>query len=796
MHPLLDRIVTTLFRLRGGAIELSTARYQKQVAEITRRGEELTSQTDDQLRGRAASIRGQIRAGTPLSKVVIDAFALVRESARRTVGLSPYDVQILAGLALNEGKLIEMQTGEGKTLAAVFPASLQAFLGQGVHVLTYNDYLATRDAEWMGPLYRFLGLTVGRVTQGMTPEQRRTAYACDVTYATAKEAGFDFLRDQLRIEPVEKVHRGFHFAIVDEADSILIDEARVPLVIAGPDEHDGEDLTRFAQIVRSLRRGTDFSSDERQRNVQFTPEGIDRIQRQLACGELHTEQNLHLLTRLNVALQAQVLLQRDIDYLVRDGEIVLLDELTGRAAENRRWPHGLQGALEAKEGLAVQPQGKVLYSMTLQHFLAQYSGLSGMTGTAQDAAEELYEFYGTRVVVVPTHQMCRRVDQPDRIFRTRQAKTQALVGEITAASQAGRPVLVGTASIVESEQLASLLRHSGVNCQVLNARSPHREAAIVAEAGAPGAVTISTNMAGRGTDIRLGGSVERERERERVVALGGLLVLGTNRHESRRIDNQLRGRSGRQGDPGETRFYVSLEDDLFVRHGIGSLVDTSVADSADGSLGDPRVAENIAHVQRVIEGESFEIRRTLRKYSFCLEGHRRAMAERRRALQDGSAVPTLLRERDPELYERLVAEFGEVVVRNVERQVTLCQMDRFWSDHLEHASEIREGIHLFSLGGMNAFDGFNAQINAAYREFVRRTEEGVLSHLRKARITGNGIDLAREGLLGPSSTWTYMINDNPMGDILDRLTGGIRRLIAGRKRPGGSGQGTARRDSN
>jgi len=708
---------------------------------------------------------------------LIDGFAIVRETAKRATGMRPFDVQLLAGLAIHDRKLVEMQTGEGKTLAAVLPASLRAFQGKGVHVLTYNDYLAARDAEWMGPIYRFLGLSVGHVVQGMPPAQRRNAYACDVTYVTAKEAGFDFLRDQTCLDPGQHVQRGFHFAIVDEADSILIDEARVPLVIAGPADDDHEDLYRLAEVVRSLRPGVHYSTAAGWRSVSFSSRGLDRMQRTLQCGELHVEENVDRLTRLNLALQAEVLLRRDVDYLVRDGEIALVDELTGRVAENRRWPYGLQAAIEAKERLAIRPQGRILNSITLQHFLEQYAGLSGMTGTAREAAEELHEFYNLKVVVVPPNRPCIRRDQPDCIFATKGAKYEALIHEIASIHEQGGPVLVGTASVEESERLASKLADSGIQCRVLNARNDHEEATLIAEAGALGAVTISTNMAGRGTDIRLGGSDERDRDK--VVALGGLCVLGTNRHESRRIDNQLRGRSGRQGDPGESRFFVSIEDDLLHRHGIGELIARPAGAPRGETLNDPQVGRTIAHVQRVIEGESFEIRRTLRKYSYCLERHRRLIHERRRRLQAGSDSPMLLREKSPDLFEKLAKEFGEGAVHKAERQITICQIDRCWSDHLENVAEIREGIHLMSMGGLNAFDEFNRQINAAFRDVSQRIDAEVVATFETVRITADGIDLEKEGLTGPSSTWTYMINDNPMGDVFERLLRGIRRVVKG-----------------
>jgi preprotein translocase subunit SecA len=777
MTAFIHKILTFLLRLRSGAIELSNARYERRVEEINRREKELGALSDDDLAQKAASIRERVRSGGRLDDFIVDTFALIRETARRTVGLRPFDVQLLAALALHDGKLVEMQTGEGKTLAAVMPAALRAFFGSGVHVLTYNDYLAARDAAWMGPIYRFLGLSVAHVEHGMPATERRAAYAADVTYVTAKEAGFDYLRDGMCIDPRDRVQRGFHFAIVDEADSIMIDEARVPLVIAGPADESHGDLYRFADIVRTLHRSIDYSVDEGWRNISLNPAGITRLERELKCGNLHEEKNIDLLTRLNLALQAEVMLCRDVDYLVRDGRIELIDELTGRVAENRRWPYGLQAAIEAKERLMVHPQGRILNSITLQHFLEQYERLSGMTGTAQDSAVELQEFYGLTTVVVPPNRPCIRVDHADRIFASKKMKHETLVREISAAHHTGRPVLVGTASVEESEHLASLLAVASVPCQVLNAKNDHQEAALIAEAGAPGAVTISTNMAGRGTDIRLGGS--NERDRDKVVALGGLYVIGTNRHESRRIDNQLRGRAGRQGDPGETRFFVSVEDDLLRRHGIGDLVAGMAAESSVAEVDDRRVGRNIAHVQRVIEGESFEIRRTLRKYSYCLERQRRAMHERRENLQNGTDVTSRLRDREPEFFEKLNRDFGEEAVRKAERQITLGQIDRLWSDHLENMAEIREGIHLVSIGGLNAFDEFNRQVNAAFRELARRIDEEVLATLRTARITPDGVDLEKEGLLGPSSTWTYMINDNPTGDILQRLLRGLKRALMG-----------------
>src|SRR5215831_10392553 len=584
-------------------VEENLAPYEEALHEINRRGEDFARKTDDQLREAGASLRERSRRGASSDELLVDVFALAREAAARTLGMRPFDVQVMAGVALSRGKLVEMQTGEGKTLAAVAPACLNACAGRGVHVLTFNDYLARRDAAWMGPVYRFLGLSVGAVQEGMSVDARRAAYAADITYATAKEAGFDFLRDGLCRTPDELVHRPFNFAIVDEADSILIDEARVPLVIAGERPGSQTSLYRTAELIAALARGEDWETDENDRNISLTDRGVDRVESELGCGDLYSAENYLLLVEINQALHARALLHRDVDYIVRDGRIELVDEFTGRVMDDRRWPDGLQAALEAKENLPIRPGGRILGSITLQHFLKHYPGLSGMTATAQPAAEELEGFYGLKVVPIPPNRPCVREDLPDVIFTHKDAKHRSLIAEISRANATGRPVLVGTSSVEESESLARKLSQAGVACRVLNAKNDEAEAEIIAEAGAVGAVTISTNMAGRGTDIRLGGA--REEERERVVVLGGLYVIGTNRHESRRIDDQLRGRAGRQGDPGTSRFFISLEDDLIQRYGVVSLIPASHRPVRQpGPITDPVVSREIARAQRIVEGQN------------------------------------------------------------------------------------------------------------------------------------------------------------------------------------------------
>lgn len=769
MKSLLTSFFQLLHRMRHG-ITLSNARFEAQVDEVNHLAADYEALDDDELRQRFQALRKRVLAGASQHDVVVTAFAIIREAAVRTVRMRPYDVQMLAAFAMNKGMCVEMQTGEGKTLAAAIVVCLRALSGHGVHVLTFNDYLAQRDARWMGPIFDFFGLTVGSISDGLPPDQRRAAYAADITYVTAKEAGFDFLRDQLCQQPQECVQRDFHFAVVDEADSILIDEARIPLVIATEADKDETDLQQMVQLVKPLQKNVHYEIKASGRNVAFTDDGIHYLENQLLVEELHSEEQMDVLARLNLALQAEVLLERDVDYLVRDGALQLIDEFTGRVAENRKWPGGLQAALEAKEGLEIQPQGRILNSVTLQHLVTNYGSLAGMTGTAMEANEELQEFYQLKVVVIPPNRPCIRADHADRIFSTSHEKVNALVAEVQREHARGRPVLIGTASVDESELLTQELRRQSIACRVLNAANDHLEAEIIAEAGALTAVTISTNMAGRGTDICLGGSDEKTRDH--VVELGGLYVIGTNRHESRRIDNQLRGRSGRQGDPGESRFFVSLEDDLIARHGIAELVCSSDT-ASDQPVIDEQTAGRIGHVQRVIEGESFEIRRTLRVYSHLLDVQRRIISKDRDAILNGDRPPQAMNKRDPELRQQLVGTWGEAIVSEAERTVMLIHLDWCWSDHLAHAAEIREGIHLVSFGGFNAYDVFNREMALEFNQFLALIEEKTVETLRTATFTEDGINLEAEGLKAPSSTWTFTVNDNPRGAVLGQIIRGV-----------------------
>ena len=758
-----------LARLRGSTVELDLRSYDGPLAEIDRREEELARLSDADLQARARALRSDARAGTPLERLRVAAYALARETARRLIGLRPFDVQVVAALALDRGKVVEMQTGEGKTLAAVMPVCLNALAGEGVHVLTFNDYLARRDAEWMGPIYRFLGLSVGFVQEGMAPPARRQAYHADVTYVTAKEAGFDHLRDLLAMEAAQLAHRPFHFALVDEADSIMIDEARVPLVIAGSVERRASSARRLAELVAAFEPGLHFDTDEYGRDVELTESGIDRAEQALGCGPLHDEGNYAVLTELNCALHARALLRRDVDYIVRDGRIDLVDEFTGRVVRDRHWPDGLQAALEAKEGLERRSDGRILGSITLQHFLLGYPRLCGMTGTAQDGARELRELYGIEVVVVPTHRPVIRADRPDVVFTHREAKEEGLVVEVRRVHETGRPVLVGTLTVEESERLAARLRAGGLSCEVLNARNDAMEAGIVARAGALGAVTISTNMAGRGTDIRLGG--EAEEERARVVALGGLYVIGTNRHESRRVDLQLRGRAGRQGDPGESRFLLSLEDDILVRYGIRSLIPPRfIPEKRAEPIDNPVVRREIARAQRIIEGQSLEIRRTLGGYASPIEEQRKLVHDRRQALLVGREDPDVWR-RESDRHARLVAAAGEEAGRRAETAVTLSCVDRAWSDHLALVADLREGSPLVGLGGRDPLTRFKVETAEAFHRMQDEVDEAVLEALKGVEARGV-VELQRAPVKGPSSTWTYVINDDPFRNQMGMMLTG------------------------
>ncbi len=684
-------------------------RYRDQLARIRAREAELVPASDDVVR---AAARGSLE----------DCFAAAAVAASRVLNLKPFDVQILGALAMAGGSIAEMQTGEGKTLAATLPVVWFASQGRPVHVLTVNDYLAARDAEWMGGIYRFLSFRAGYVTQAMSADQRRQAYDCDVTYATPNEAAFDYLRDCLALDPADMVHRDFAVALIDEADSILIDEARIPLVIAGGQAPPRELVRGIAQLVRTLIPWQDYIVQEHSRDVQLTDSGVERVEAALNCSNLYEERNIGLFTAVADALHAAVLLRRDIDYIIRDGVIEIVDEFKGRVAQLRRWPAGLQTALEAKEGLDLRTQGRILGSITLQSFVGLYQSVCGMTGTAITQAEEFRQVYRLDVVPIPTNRPVIRIDQPDRIFPHEWQRTRALVEEIARARQSGRPVLVGTANIAASEQLSSALQAAGIPHHVLNARNDAVEAGIIARAGVSRAVTISTNMAGRGTDIRLA---------EGVAGLGGLYVIGTARHESRRIDLQLRGRAGRQGDPGESRFFLSMDDDLMRRFGLARIL-PGCADAGQA----------MEIVQRIIEGENLSTRLMLRKYDQLIEQQRRWVQTVRLEVLDG---------------ER----------HSPDSRAALLKIDELWSDYLAAIGELKSGIHWISFGGKNPLDTFLREAQSIFsqveQEIIESIEDGAAANPPESLLRG--------------ATWTYLITDQPLGDWNQRLARGIANKI-------------------
>ncbi len=745
-------------RILGSSVEFDLAPYMARLARIDRLATEVTATDDAGLTARARRLKTRVGEGASLDLVLDELFALVREASERVLGTRPFDEQIVGGLAIDQGKIAEMQTGEGKTLAAVAPVALNALAGHGAHVLTFNDYLARRDAAWMGPVYRMLGLAVGHVQEGMPPAERKAAYGCDVTYVTAREAGFDLLRDGLCLSQAGLVHRPFRFALVDEADSILIDEARIPLVIAGHVDESGIGLRQVAAVARQLTPETDFTSDEHRRNVFLTDRGVDRVEHVLDRGGLYDPENLHLLIALRNALHAECLLDRDIDYIVRGGKVELVDDFTGRVADRRRWPDGLQAAIECKEGLEIQREGQILGSITVQHFLRSYPRLCGMTATAQPAAEELKELYGLDVVVIPTHTPCLRRDDEDAIFGNRAAKRQALVTEVARVQRTGRPILVGTASVVESEQLAAALQEAGVECRILNAKHDEAEAEVVAEAGSLGAVTISTNMAGRGTDIKLGG--RDGRGRAAVAARGGLYVIGTNRHESLRVDQQLRGRSGRQGDPGSSRFFVSVEDPIIARYGIRRLLAVPGLSTGDEPTTNPVLRREIRRAQRIIEGENLDIRRRLRDYSEVVETQRQWIQAWRHEILRAEPRLALLAERSPARYAQARAVAGDDMLRRVEQRVTLLALDRQWSNHLAQMRWNRDRLPLIGLAGKDPLAEFFREAGDEFDRLPSRVEDQAVRTFEQIEVTADGVDWEQDGLLGPSSTWTYLVNDD------------------------------------
>lgn len=694
-----------------------------------------------------------------VKEFLIESYAITKEVCRRVLGLEPHDSQLFTGIALHFGKIVELPTGEGKTLAAVFPVALNALAGKGVHIFTFNDYLAKRDAVWMKVIYETWGLKVDYIEERMNNKRRKAAYHADITYLTPKEAGFDYLRDTLVYGEEELVHRPFNFAIVDEADSILIDEARVPLIIAGNIADMEDEIDKYlVNIVTKLQKDSDYGIDENRRNVYLTDKGINTLENLLDCGNLY-DNNVELLTAINNLLHANTLLKRDVDYIVRENKIEIIDEFTGRVADKRKWHDGLQRAVEAIEGLYSTQNSRILGKITLQNFISLYPKMSGMTATAKSSEDEFKEIYNHEVFVVDSHKKCIRIDYQDAVYTHKKAKYAAIAQAVSNIHQSGRPILIGTANIEESEMLASMLKNRKINCVVLNAKNDDEEAEIIVQAGRLWTVTVSTNMAGRGVDIKLGVGNDRL-QKEKVAELGGLYIIGTNKNECVRMDNQLRGRAARQGDPGASRFYVSLEDDLLVKFEIDKILPQKYKGlKQEEEIKDSKLNSLINHIQRVVDGQNFDIRKTLGKYAHILEYQRRILSKKRTELLCHKAQ-SLLELRNPARYRHVCASYGKGRVSEIERRVSLHTLDKSWYDFLEYCEDLREGIHLVSVGKKNPLDEYHKLAIEEFDRLYGHLEEQILSTIEEIDFLMDDDAIADNGLNTPASTWTYIINDN------------------------------------
>ncbi|MHB8064928.1 MAG: preprotein translocase subunit SecA [Ruminiclostridium sp.] len=694
-----------------------------------------------------------------INDFLIENYAITKEICGRVLKLEPYDSQLLTGIALHFGKIVELPTGEGKTLAAVFPVILNALAGRGVHIFTFNDYLAKRDANWMKDIYEAWGLKVDYVQEWMDNIRRKVSYQADITYLTPKEAGFDYLRDTLVYSGEELVHRPLNFAIVDEADSILIDEARAPLVIAGNvNNENGKIDQHLLEIVQRLHIGVHYCTDENKRSVYLTEIGINTVENLLGCGNLY-DNNLELLTSINNLLHAKTLLKKDIDYIVKDNKIEVVDEFTGRIADKRKWQNGLQMAIEAIEGADSTPISRILGKITLQNFISLYPKMSGMTATAKTSSDEFFQTYNHEVFVVEPHKKNVRIDYQDAVYTHKQAKYMAIIEEVASANKTARPVLIGTANIEESEMLAELLKNKNINCVVLNAKNDDEEAQIIARAGELGTVTVSTNMAGRGVDIKLG-EEGMPAHRQRVIELGGLYVIGTNKNECVRIDNQLRGRAGRQGDTGASRFFVSLEDDILVKFGIEKVLPKKyIGFRQKEQINDNKLNDLINHIQRVVNGQNFDIRKTLGKYGYILEYQRRILSEKRTEILLGE-VQSLLKLRKPDLFRILYDSYSKQRILEIERRVSLHCIDESWYDFLEYCEGISEGINLVSVSGKKPLDEYHKLVIEEFDILNQQLQEKILASLEKVDFSMEDKALLDKGQHTPASTWTYIINDN------------------------------------
>jgi preprotein translocase subunit SecA len=820
----------------GSSNDRKLKKYPPLVTAINKLEPEVAALSDEALRARTDDFRARVKQGTPLEDLIPEAFATVREAAKRTIGQRHFDVQLMGGMVLHEGRIAEMKTGEGKTLVATLPVYLNALTGRGVHVVTVNDYLAKRDAAWMGAIYKFVGLTVGCIVHELNDDQRRVQYGADVTYGTNNEFGFDYLRDNMKYSTAETVQRGHYYAIVDEVDSILIDEARTPLIISGPLDDRSELYNTIDKFIPKLEK-TDYELDEKTRVVTLTEAGNERVEQMLSEAELlkgdslYDIENVSVVHHVQQGLRAHTLFQRDRDYIVKNDEVIIIDEFTGRMMQGRRYSEGLHQALEAKEHVTIQPENQTLASITFQNYFRLYEKLAGMTGTAVTEADEFMDIYGLDVVEVPTNMDMIRADEDDEVYRTAQEKYRAIINLIKDARKRGQPMLVGTTSIEKSEILSELLKKDKVPHQVLNARYHEQEAHIIAQAGVPGSVTIATNMAGRGTDIQLGGNPDmlledwiaeqtgkgNEPAQEQIAAkreaikadvakrkaqaleAGGLYVIGTERHESRRIDNQLRGRSGRQGDPGRSRFFLSLEDDLmriFGSQRMDGMLRT-LGLKEDEAIIHPWINKALEKAQGKVEARNFDIRKNLLKYDNVMNDQRKAIFEQRRELMSDADIGDMIGDMrhqvvddliakhipeksfaeqwdtaalkedmqgifdldlpvadwakeegigEEELHERLVraadeksakkaANFGPQIMRQIEKAVLLQTLDHLWREHLVTLEHLRQVIGLRGYGQRDPLNEYKSESFTLFEHVLARLREAVTGQLMHVELT-------------------------------------------------------------
>ncbi len=756
-HAEPGRLSGRFWRLLGASTEKNQTRSLAEVSASSEYDKEAADLDDEKLRKAAGLLNlDDLAASDDISQFL----AIAREAGERTTGLRPFDVQLLGALRMLAGDVIEMATGEGKTLAGAIAAAGYAIAGRHVHVVTINDYLARRDAEWMGPLLEAMGLTVGWITAESTSKDRRAAYDCDVTYASVNEIGFDVLRDQLVTDVADLVSPNPDVALIDEADSVLVDEALVPLVLAGTSHRETPRL-EIIKLVGELTPEIDYATDSDSRNVHLTEVGARKVEKALGGIDLYSEEHVATsLTEVNVALHAHVLLHRDVHYIVRDDAVHLINSSRGRIAQLQRWPDGLQAAVEAKEGIETTETGEVLDTITVQALINRYATVCGMTGTALAAGEQLRQFYKLSVSPIPPNTPNIREDESDRVYITAAAKNDAIVDHIAEMHETGQPVLVGTRDVAESEELHERLVRRGVPAVLLNAKNDEEEAHVIAEAGEYGTVTVSTQMAGRGTDIRLGGSDEADHDR--VAELGGLHVVGTGRHHTERLDNQLRGRAGRQGDPGSSVFFSSWEDDVVAANLERNKLPMQTDD--DGRIVSPKTAGLLDHAQRVAEGRLLDVHANTWRYNQLIAQQRAIIVDRRNTLLRTATAREELAQLAPDRYEELSEDLSEERLETICRLIMLYHLDRGWADHLAYLADIRESIHLRALGRQNPLDEFHRLAVDAFASLAADAIEAAQQTFETANVLEEepGLDLSK--LARPTSTWTYMVNDNPLSD--------------------------------